>query len=613
MQNFRSGFWKHLIRFAGIVFVLSGLSVLPVSAQEILPNLFSEADPNAAQIDLAADYNGEVIRARWAEVDLDLVAQMASSWSQTDGEMQPDFTFNLFPDVRYPAYIQGVDALLNGAVGIYGKVSEGAVSEFVLLVNKEVMHAYLQDGLNTYEVRYQNGGHLIVEVDSSRYPDSMPSAPAPDADAVAPAEAAPLADTGDDIDILAVYTPAARDAVGGVSAIEARILASIESTNLGYANSGVIQRVRLAGMALVNYEEDVPGYDPNDPADAQVIWSYALYRLAFGHYDTDPVNANYLADARNFRDTNNADLVFMVTNLPYTYCGLGFLGGDPDDEAVGYSVEHWNCTGASSFTVQHEMGHNMGACHDRDNTDGGTIPFCYGDYSFGYWLQGGEYYTVMAYPCEFCTTRINYWSNPNVLYAGTPTGVDVGSPNSAYNTLTLNNTAYNVANYRLGERVSVNFKPAGNYGILDYRSAVLDVDSSSLDGDIVRVVYRAYYDDSWHVLKIDTNPGDGWAYTWNTFALRGQVVSLQAVARDDLGQDGVTQIDHVLVDYGWKTKDGYTGRGGGRGSLGQPSVEHPVSDVFFPDPIPVDAEAAMSYLWPVKRAPQGKMPPIQMQ
>ncbi|MEJ2757655.1 MAG: M12 family metallo-peptidase [Anaerolineales bacterium] len=272
--------------------------------------------------------------------------------------------------MAYPAYIQGVEEMLNGAVGIYGRVSQRAVSEFVLVVNNGLMHAYLQDGLDTYEVRYQSGGHLIVEVDSSRYPDSLPPMPAPQTHdgAVVQAEAIPQADMGDYIDVLGVYTPRAKNAVPyatiGETDVELRIEASILSANLGYANSGVTQRLRLVGMDEVNYDEIIPGQ-----TDA-AMWSYALYRLAFGYYETggDSPSANYLLDARDFRDMYGADLVFMLTDLPYSYCGLGFIGGDPGDAAVGYSIEHWYCSGSTSYSVQHEMGHNMGACHDRANS-----------------------------------------------------------------------------------------------------------------------------------------------------------------------------------------------------------------------------------------------------
>lgn len=618
MKIFRRGVWENLVRLTGIVFVLGGLLVLPVSAQEVLPSLFSEADPFAPQMDLPADYSGEVIRARWTQVDFGVVAQMARSGPRQDGDEQPDFAFNLFPDVSYPAYIQGVEEMLNGAVGIYGRVSDGAVSEFVLVVNSGLMHAYLQDDVDTYEVRYQNGGHLIVEVDSSRYPDSLPPVPAPQtemgAGAAIQADPLPQADTADYIDVLGVYTPAARDAVPyatiGETDVELRIQASILSANLGYENSGVTQRLRLVGMEEVDYTEIISGQ-----TDAS-MWSFALYRLAFGYYNAggDSPSANYLSDARYFRDAYGADLVFMLTDLPYSFCGMGFLGGDPGDEAVGYSIEHWYCSGSTSYTVQHELGHNMGACHDWANTDDYIKNnFCFDiNYSFGYQQPAGPFYSVMAYACDGCY-RINVWSTPNVLV----NGLNIGTVNDD-NVRTLNTTDINVANYRQSIQVQANFTPAGSYQTLGYRTTVLDLETSSPFGSIVQVTYEAYFNGSWHTLSTDTNPADGWAYTWNTFPLRGQLVSIRAVAEDVLGNEGVTQINNVLVDYGLTIgeEEEFTARGGGREDLNQPTMglaDMPAA--VFLNPIPVDEAALADFtaqFEPARRVLHGKMPPIRM-
>ena len=63
------------------------------------------------------------------------------------------------------------------------------------------------------------------------------------------------------------------------------------------------------------------------------------------------------------------------------------------------------------------------------------------------------YRTVMAYNVYGGDIRINYWSNPNISYLGrNPTGVGTSSSNSAYNALTLNNTAPVVAMFRDRER-----------------------------------------------------------------------------------------------------------------------------------------------------------------
>src|SRR4029079_16576684 len=55
------------------------------------------------------------------------------------------------------------------------------------------------------------------------------------------------------------------------------------------------------------------------------------------------------------------------------------------------------------------------------------------------------YRTIMAYDPG---TRIQRFSNPNVNYMGTPTGVALGDPNESSNALTINNSAFTVSNFR---------------------------------------------------------------------------------------------------------------------------------------------------------------------
>ena len=73
--------------------------------------------------------------------------------------------------------------------------------------------------------------------------------PAPQADALD--TAATSSDDGSTIDVLVVYTAAARAAAGGTDdAIRARIMLGVTETNTAYANSGVVQRLRLVGAEL---------------------------------------------------------------------------------------------------------------------------------------------------------------------------------------------------------------------------------------------------------------------------------------------------------------------------------------------------------------------------
>jgi hypothetical protein len=143
------------------------------------------------------------------------------------------------------------------------------------------------------------------------------------------------------------------------------------------------------------------------------------------------------------RNTYKADLVSLITETPGSpYCGIAWLmsGNNPGFAPNAFSVVERGCaTGYYSFG--HELGHNMGLNHARQDPVGnGAFP-----YSFGYKWPG--YRTVMAYAPG---TRILRFSNPNVLYGGNPTGVSEAQPTtSAYNALSLNNTRVTVANWRV--------------------------------------------------------------------------------------------------------------------------------------------------------------------
>jgi hypothetical protein len=149
-----------------------------------------------------------------------------------------------------------------------------------------------------------------------------------------------------------------------------------------------------------------------------------------------------------------------------SYCGLGYLNSTAE---YAFSVTHRTCaTGYYSFG--HELGHNMSARHDWYTDDTLNNPYSYSK-GFVYINDPTRWRTIMAYnslcgdtpPYTRCN-RLQYWSNPNILFGGIPMGVDSSGPNNcvegsttpdpstcaADNRLTLNNTCSTVANFRVG-------------------------------------------------------------------------------------------------------------------------------------------------------------------
>jgi uncharacterized delta-60 repeat protein len=98
--------------------------------------------------------------------------------------------------------------------------------------------------------------------------------------------------------------------------------------------------------------------------------------------------------------------------------------------------------------VPHEVGHLFGAGHDRFTCGPRAARAGCGalyNYSYGNRLQteGITYRTVMSYDPGIV---IPYFSNPNVLFRGVPTGIPEGATNSADNARTINQQAPVIAN-----------------------------------------------------------------------------------------------------------------------------------------------------------------------
>jgi hypothetical protein len=158
------------------------------------------------------------------------------------------------------------------------------------------------------------------------------------------------------------------------------------------------------------------------------------------------------------RDKVGADLVSLILQRSdSTSSGLGYVLDTPGDNLnplYGFSVvEYSYVTGTE--VPSHELGHNFGCAHDRQNT---TAPGAY-SYSYGYRFNGGDqlqYRTIMAYAPG---TRLAYFSNPNLTAPApisVPVGVPIGQTGEAYNALTVNQGAFEVANFRLQTQTATN-------------------------------------------------------------------------------------------------------------------------------------------------------------
>lgn len=249
------------------------------------------------------------------------------------------------------------------------------------------------------------GESWLIELDGDRLPPCRgPVDPGPDGPAHPSAGAvSALSDSGDQVDVLLMYSPAARDAAGGVSQISAQAQAAVDSANTVFANSGMRMRFRVVGIELL--EGWVEG-------TSSASTELGLFR------------SNASQQAR--RNALAADMVsLLVANLPGA-CGIGYVMRSPGAGFASSAVQitDRDCA-VGNLSWVHEHGHNMGLEHDPAN---GTSPTSASyPWSFGHYVEGQgaqSFRTVMAYQCPAggCTRR-PYFSNPQVSFNGFPTGV----------------------------------------------------------------------------------------------------------------------------------------------------------------------------------------------
>jgi len=308
---------------------------------------------------------------------------------------------------------EGLETRAPGDLTWRGKITQGKFAGDVVLTQKNGYFAgiiYTSDAV--YEIVPKGDKHFLVELDQSLFPPCAGGVKGDESPVVKSVGA--NSDSGDLIDVLVLYTAAVRTAAGGDAQIQTVAQQAIDSTNTSYINSRIRQRVRLVGAEFTSLVET-------------------------GSFSTELSNLRADASANSRRDALKADLVDMFTTSTGS-CGIGYLmgsvGGNPNN---GYTVTARTCA-VGNLTFAHELGHNMGSHHNPEN--GGTPTF---PYAFGHYVNG-SYRTVMSYvdPCTSGCTRVPYFSNPNVIFNGQPTGIN----NARDNARSIELTADWIANYR---------------------------------------------------------------------------------------------------------------------------------------------------------------------
>lgn len=366
---------------------------------------------------------GPVTRWRHATVRSDVLTHPDRSPRVGVGQR---IGLNLFDDTAFTVTITGVER--HGPTGYTwsGALDGIAFGSAILAVHDDAIVGTVLMPNAVYRIGYAPDGTQVIEqVDPSALPrDGEPVITVPLAldDTREPYVAA--ADSASQIDVMVLYTAAARAAAGGTAAMQAEVNAAVASANQVYANNGLVQRLRLV------FAGETSIADTNDFSS-----------------DLDALRVN--ATVASLRDTYGADLVSLITsNAPSpAFCGIGYLmtWNATSFAPFGFSVVERQCVTAN-LSFAHELGHNMGAHHDPYVTGGGTGLFAY---SHGYVDLVTRVRTVMAYNDQcvdfgFNCARIPYLSSPNQ----TVNGRVIGTASISDNARTLGESANTVANFR---------------------------------------------------------------------------------------------------------------------------------------------------------------------
>ncbi|MFA9391285.1 MAG: BspA family leucine-rich repeat surface protein [Prolixibacteraceae bacterium] len=263
-------------------------------------------------------------------------------------------------------------------------------------------------------------------------------------------KSAQLASDVDDsvqIDVLIVYTPAAKkwsdDFEGG---IDNTISQAMAKANLVSENSKLGITFSLVHSTEVDYEES---------GDPEVNYIYLDGQLTNSQIDVNNLTEGNIPNVHTIRDIVAADLVVLMTKTNEVG-GLGWLLINREgNEEFGFSL--LRVQQASGLIAIHEIGHNFGAHHPKEQTfDSG--PTVWSNWSENTWSAGwrwkGEdnnyYCTVMGYdggwyyPDGNTTTQVPFFSDPNISLLGEATGDETDGNNAR----TIRETKPIVAAYR---------------------------------------------------------------------------------------------------------------------------------------------------------------------
>ncbi|MEM6800304.1 MAG: zinc-dependent metalloprotease family protein [Bacteroidota bacterium] len=317
----------------GSLLVLASILLLfPFYSQAQL--IGNPLNPSQYGLDVSADnFQSEIIRKRYVSLN--------------DWDMGSQLSLKLFPDVEivfdsekiefdgkikiWTGHIPGNEdgyVIISEQAGLYyAKIVDAAFRTFQLVHKGASVYAIYE--IDPNNIPQNENDHIIVEEDVAESDNGICD---PNYSCAAVT-----------IDILAVYTPAAKNQMGSAVGIQNAISVAIAEMNRINTRSGVPHSYRLVHMEETNFTES-----GNSSTDLNVLRN-----------PTDGIMDN----VHLLRYTHSADLVALITSS--VYCGIAYIQevSTVFFPSFGFSVTGVNCMN-TNYTLAHEIGHNMGLQHD---------------------------------------------------------------------------------------------------------------------------------------------------------------------------------------------------------------------------------------------------------
>ena len=452
---------------AGAVFVLGGAGNVFAQAHPLFslsqemrePAIRSEDPLDAADRELLKEAGqtvepelAEVIRHRIARIDLAHLDALRGALSGEREEPAPrleepsagereglaprmaepekswGLRLNLFDDAAFDLMDLDISATPRGFT-LSAAVKGSLFGTATLAVNGDVVSGLVRVQRGIYTIRSVGGGRVEIRHVRPPPPDLAPPEP-PLLTAGAPragfAQKKAAADEGDAVvDLLILWSPAAREEAGGRQEIETIVDHLVAVANRVYADSGAHVRFNVAHMQEIDVEDD---------GRINLFWP-----LVGRHYPLLD-HGDIRQTALRMRDVVGADLIHFLGS------GAGCQGRaqtptslDNAHEAfIGISKQACVINGYDQVFA-HELGHNFGVHHDRFVNRKDNWPPKLRPYAHGYVNQAmfqpdapasARWSTLMAYTDQCSALFQTYnctWlarlSDPTQTHLGDPMGI----------------------------------------------------------------------------------------------------------------------------------------------------------------------------------------------